>query len=165
MGDVFIEVLVKRNRKATDTLMKTLLIAFVVVLFAGGILFIPLLLPLGLIVGMVEWFFILPRFDVEYEYSFVNGEIDIDVIYSKEKRKHLESIDVDTFECVAIYGSHELDRFQHDFAVVDYSALDPERKPYVCVQAKERNEVTMKAQKSEIRTKTCVRAPCGRMRV
>ena len=68
MGDVFIEVLVKRNRKATDTLMKTLLIAFVVVLFAGGILFIPLLLPLGLIVGMVEWFFILPRFDVEYEY-------------------------------------------------------------------------------------------------
>ncbi len=38
MGDVFIEVLVKRNRKATDTLMKTLLIAFVVVLFAGGIL-------------------------------------------------------------------------------------------------------------------------------
>ena len=74
MGDVFIEVLVKRNRKATDTLMKTLLIAFVVVLFAGGILFIPLLLPLGLIVGLVEWFFILPRFDVEYEYSFVNGE-------------------------------------------------------------------------------------------
>ena len=34
MGDVFIEVLVKRNRKPTDTLMKTLLIAFVVVLFS-----------------------------------------------------------------------------------------------------------------------------------
>ena len=151
MGDVFIEVLVKRNRKATDTLMKTLLIAFVVVLFAGGILFIPLLLPLGLIVGMVEWFFILPRFDVEYEYSFVNGEIDIDVIYSKEKRKHLESIDVDTFECVAIYGSHELDRFQHDFTVVDYSALDPERKPYVCVQAKERRLIYLQLEDKELK--------------
>ena len=151
MGDVFIEVLVKRNRKATDTLMKTLLIAFVVVLFAGGILFIPLLLPLGLIVGMGEWFFILPRFDVEYEYSFVNGEIDIDVIYSKEKRKHLESIDVDTFECVAVYGSHELDRFQHDFAVVDYSALDPERKPYVCVQAKERRLIYLQLEDKELK--------------
>lgn len=141
MSDIFIEVLVKRNRKSTDLLMKTLLIGLVVVLFVGGFLFIPLLLPLGLVLGLVEWFFILPRFDVEYEYSFVNGEIDIDAIYSKEKRKHLDTVEVDTFECVAPYGSHELDRFQHDFTVADYSALDPDRKPYVCVQAGEKRLV------------------------
>lgn len=141
MGDVFIEVLVKRNRKATDLPMKILLVVVVLVLIAGGILFMPLLIPLGLIVGFIEWYFIFPRFDVEYEYSFVNGEIDIDAIYSKEKRKHLDTVEVDTLECVAPYGSHELDRFQHDFTVADYSALDPERKPYVCVQAKEKRLV------------------------
>ena len=35
----------------------------------------------------IACYFVIPKTDLEYEYLFVNGELDIDMIMSKSKRK------------------------------------------------------------------------------
>ena len=143
MSDIFSEHLVKRNPKSSEQLMKYALIALAALLILGGLfVFGPLIYP-GIILAVVLYFFILPRFNVEYEYSYVNGEFDIDVIYSKSKRKHKETFSVTNVDCVAPLGSHQLDAFQHDFTVTDYSALDPNNRPYVFVVPQERRLIYM----------------------
>ena len=39
----------------------------------------------------VACYFVIPKTDLEYEYLFVNGELDIDMIMSKSKRKRVKS--------------------------------------------------------------------------
>ena len=64
-------------------------------------------------------------------------------LYSKSKRKHKETFSVTNVDCVAPLGSHQLDAFQHDFTVTDYSALDPNNRPYVFVVPQERRLIYM----------------------
>lgn len=143
MSDIFSEHLVKRKSKSSEQMLKYGLIILTILLALGGFFIFGPLLYLGLILAVVGHFFIYPRFNVEYEYSYVNGEFDIDVIYSQSKRKHLETFSVADVECAAPYGSHQLDAFQHDFTVTDYSSLDPDNRPYVFVLPKEKRLIFM----------------------
>jgi len=43
-------------------------------------------------------YLIISQMNVEYEYSYTNGELDIDTIYSKKKRKRLLSVSCGKFE-------------------------------------------------------------------
>mgnify|MGYP003305590766 CR=1 FL=1 len=57
-------------------------------------------------------FFILvlniwPKFYAEYEYIFVDGQIDFDVMYSSNSRKHLKTIDMEKVEIVQLYKNYE----------------------------------------------------------
>lgn len=141
MSDIFFEHLVKRNPKGSDQALKYGLIALTVLLILGSLLFLG---PLpGIILAVVVYVFVLPRFDVEYEYSYVNGEFDIDVIYSKSRRKHKETFSVANVECAAPLGSHQLDAFRQGFTVTDYSAHDPNARPYVFVMPQEKRLIYM----------------------
>ena len=74
MSDLYIELLVKKKRTATDTVLKTLLIALTVIAFLAGLLITPL--ALIVFVGLLVLdYFKLPGFDLEYEYLYVNGEL------------------------------------------------------------------------------------------
>ena len=46
--------------------------------------------------------------NVEYEYVFVNGDLDIDKIMNKARRKRMFSVDADQMELLAPVGSVEL---------------------------------------------------------
>ena len=49
--------------------------------------------------------------DIEYEYSYTNGEIDIDIIYSKKQRKRLLSVKCSKFDVIApLKGSRSPDK-------------------------------------------------------
>ena len=61
-------------------------------------------MPLALIVFVgliVLCYFKLPSFDLEFEYLYVNGELDVDKIMSKTKRKRVARIDMDKVELIA----------------------------------------------------------------
>lgn len=60
---------------------------------------------------------------VEYEYSFVNGELTIDRISAKSKRKHMMDVAVKSFEKIGRYDSEKVKNLKAD-TVRDYSA-DP----------------------------------------
>ena len=86
MSDLYTEVLVKKQQTGKDKVIKGVLIFFTVLFAAAGIMMNPLILLLALVLGIVDYIFI-PKLSVEFEYLYVNGELDIDRIYSQSRRK------------------------------------------------------------------------------
>ena len=84
MNDLYREILVKKKSTGADTLKKAGLIALTVLLAAAGLLIHPLLLLVAVGAGILTWF-ISTGLDLEYEYHYVNGDIDIDKIMIKQR--------------------------------------------------------------------------------
>lgn len=135
MNDMYKEVLVKPQPKATDGLKKGLLIAAVVVLAAAGVLIWPLFLLLAIVLGVLEVWLIFPRFSVEYEYLYINGDIDIDAIYNKTSRKKQGSFEKGSLEVMAPSGSAHLDGYAggKDAKVLDYTSGEGKAKVWTLV--------------------------------
>ena len=85
MSDLYTEEIVKKEKTMKDTVIRVLLIAGTAVavlsLMVLGWLSIILIIAFA-----VADYFVLPTLELEYEYLYVNGEIDIDKIMSKQKR-------------------------------------------------------------------------------
>ena len=77
MNDSYKEILIKRNTPVGNKLLKGLLIALAAISIFIGLVFWPLLI-VGAVLVVVCWLFV-PKLEVEYEYLYVNGELDIDV--------------------------------------------------------------------------------------
>ena len=142
MGDIFAEQLVKRKKKPSEQFLKYALTALVVVFALGGLFLAGFLVYLVLALA-VACYFIFPRFNVEYEYSYVNGEFDVDVIYSMQKRKKKEVFNLQDVDCVALYGNPALAAYQTGYTVTDYSAFDASKPPYVIVKGSEKRLIYM----------------------
>lgn len=142
MGDIFAEQLVKRKKKPSEQFLKYALTALVVVFALGGLFLAGFLVYLALALA-VACYFIFPRFNVEYEYSYVNGEFDVDIIYSMQKRKKKEVFNLQDVDCVALYGNPALAAYQTGYTVTDYSAFDASKPPYVIVKGSEKRLIYM----------------------
>ncbi len=108
--DTFLEKLVTKKRTLGDNLMTFgILIAGIILIIVS--LSIPLLNQLGvsflLAAGLVylTYRFITAR-NIEYEYVVTNGELDIDKIVSKRKRKRIFSASCKEFEILAKVSSN-----------------------------------------------------------
>ena len=99
MGDFYTEQLIKKKTDGKDIAIKILLIVLTVISF-----FIVFLLPLLILVPIlfiVADVFLFRRMDVEYEYIYINGDLDIDKVMHKERRKHMLSVNVKDVEMLA----------------------------------------------------------------
>ena len=108
MGDFYREIMVKKEKRPVDGLIRIAMIAFTAVLFAAGLVIHPILLVPCIGMGIADYF-IIPSLDLEYEYLYVNGDIDVDKIMSRQKRKRAGSYALDDLEIMAKTGSHSLD--------------------------------------------------------
>ena len=113
MSDLYTEVLVKKQQTGKDKAIKGVLIFFTVLFAAAGIMMNPLILLLALVLGIVDYIFI-PKLSVEFEYLYVNGELDIDRIYSQSRRKRAASYELSNMEILAPYQSHQLDSYKNN---------------------------------------------------
>jgi len=78
--------------------------------------------------------YIFPRLNVEYEYVFVDGQIDFDRISGKAKRKTMLRIDLEQVEIIAPQGSHALDSYNNiPLVKKDFSSGDKFTKPYIII--------------------------------
>ena len=85
MSDYYTEQLVKQKAKASSMIAKTALIVVTVLSF-----FLVLLFPMAMIIPVIMVvvdIVLFKRFDLEFEYLYVNGDLDIDKIMAKQKRK------------------------------------------------------------------------------
>ena len=80
------------------------------------------------------------RLDVEYEYLYVNGDLDIDKIMHKAKRKRVFSTNISNMELLAPEGAEELNQYRNAH-VADYSSGMAGAKKYVLVVA-ENGQIT-----------------------
>ena len=136
MNDLYKEILIKKRATGTDTLKKAGLIALTALLALGGLFIHPLLLIAAVAAGALTWF-IVTGLDLEYEYLYVNGDLDIDKIMNKQRRKRAASYTVETMELIAPTGSHELDQYSQRAALKDFTSGDPDAKSYTAVYAGE----------------------------
>lgn len=125
-----IEILVKRK---TPVVMKitvyvlALLAVFLIYMF--GILAI----LFSIVAGALAWF-VATRSNVEYEYTYFDKELDVDVIFSMQKRKHIATYDLAQLEVLAPRGSYHLDAFKNrDVKTKDFSTQFPENEKNVYV--------------------------------
>lgn len=110
--DNFSEQLVKREPTSADSMKKILI-------YGGGILLTIVLLVLSLIMLGTLWsmlgmilaagmgyatYFAGQATYIEYEYTFTNGELDIDKIVAKKKRHSLIVADVKKFTAFGKYN-------------------------------------------------------------
>ena len=83
---------------------------------------------------LIAIFFLFPSLDIEYEYVFVDGQIDFDRITGKSRRKTILRIDFDQVEIMAPLNSPVLDSYNHmQLEKKDFSSLSKDSKPYVII--------------------------------
>ena len=138
MSDLYSECLVKKEPTSKDAAVKYGLIFLIVVFAAGGVFLMPILL-LGAVILAVAAYFLIPGTDLEYEYLFVNGELDIDKIMSKSKRKKARTVDLTEADIIAPVTSHRMDYYNgnNQLKVYDYSSGNPDHKKFAAIVREE----------------------------
>ncbi len=138
MEQLYTETSVKQKTPAKIAALKVILIVGVVILVGIGLLAkgLIMLLSMAALVALV-WYW--PRFKVEWEYVFCDGQIDFDQILGGEKRKTILRVELDDADMIAPYESHKMDGYRH-LPVRDFSSLRPEAKPYAVVTRMEGKE-------------------------
>ena len=120
--DEFYEQLIEKDYKAKIMIIYTVCIIAAVVLSGVGMMFFgPGILPILIIAFALFYFFVLKMLKIEYEYSMLNSELQVDAIYNKEKRKHLFTVDVRKAEIIAPYGDNSLQSLKKE-KVIDVSS-------------------------------------------
>jgi hypothetical protein len=128
MSDLYLEELVKRRKSSKDMVLRALLMAVTAVVVALALLTWNLIIIVVAIAICVADIFLFPRFNVEWEYQYVNGELDIDRILNKAKRKRVDSFEIASAEIIAPASSHRLDYYSNNakLQIKDYSSNNPE---------------------------------------
>ena len=124
MDDFYTEQLIKKQADSKDTLKKVGLIALTVV----SVLLV-FVIPVGIILPVVLMF---RNLNVEYEYVFVNGDLDIDKIMNKARRKRMFSVDADQMELLAPVGAVELMQYKK-IKTYDYTSGKKDAKIYALI--------------------------------
>lgn len=134
MSDLYSELLVKKESTGKDSVIKYGMIALTVIAVVGGIFVSPILLIAAIALG-IACHFILPKTDVEYEYLFVNGELDIDMVMAKSKRKKVKSLNLTDADLIAPLNSHRMDYYNGNsrMKTLDYSSGNAEHKRFAVI--------------------------------
>ena len=147
-NQLYAEAGVKKKENATSIAIRALMsigiMLGVFLIMMGNYLSMGGLL---LIVGII---FLFPKLNIEYEYVFVDGQLDFDRITGKSKRKTILRIDMEQVEIVAPAGSHALDGYTYaQNEKKDFSSGDKNVKPYIIIASKEEKKYQIAFEPSE----------------
>ena len=132
MNQFYAEAGVKRKDDAKNLALRALLVVGIII----GVLLMLMgsYFGIGGIVLVVVLIWLFPKLNVEYEYVFVDGQLDFDRITGKSRRKTMLRIDLENVEIVAPQGSHSLDGYSNTQLMnKDFSSNDKNNKPYIII--------------------------------
>lgn len=101
--DIFVEQLVKKKFDPQDYLISAGIILLGIVLVFLSIIFLPPLAILVLAAVCYGAYYLITSRSVEFEYSVTNGDITIDKIIYRRKRKRVISVDAHSIEEMGLY--------------------------------------------------------------
>ncbi len=136
--DIFIEEMVERKRTAKDVaIVFGLMVLSVIFAYLLLVVVLPLIPQFGSILFLLTAGVIYlayrfsMSFNVEYEYSLVKNEIDIDKIMNRRKRKRLTTVNIKGLEAFGYCDkNHEYEKFAGDISV---------KKIYACEKKNNEN--------------------------
>ena len=122
MNDTYVECMVARKSSPLKGALKYVIYVLAVISALSTLMgYIIFLVPL-VIFGLLAYF-VVPGFDLEYEYLYLDREISIDKIMSKQKRKRVRTLELNKMEKMCPINSHELDPYKsRNVKVSDYSS-------------------------------------------
>lgn len=136
-NDTFIEEAVKVQEKSSDTAKKAGLIAVtVILLFSVTVLSgIPgLVATVLLIISAISTIYFMGYKNIEYEYDYTNGSLEIAKIINNEKRKKVLSVEPSEVKLVAAAGTNESLKYDHvKLKTYDCTSGNNEDKTYILV--------------------------------
>ena len=127
MESAYCEWSVKRKKTVMTTMLKILLIVFVVICIASTLILAWLAILGVAAAGFAIWYW--PRFDVMIEYIYCDGQLDFDRIFGGEKRKNALRIEIEDADVIAPIDSSRLDGYRH-LSTKDFSSGMPDAKIY-----------------------------------
>lgn len=131
-NDVFNEQLVKKEKTVADLMQFSLIWAVTAVLSIVVNLFIPYV---GMMIAvLIIWagLHFSGKVNKEFEYIFTNGDLDIDIIYNKAKRKR--AITLDTTKILEMKKVADKERSKEGFdKILDYSSGKPSDNLYALI--------------------------------
>lgn len=103
MMDMFFEQIVKQKPNAKRTATKLLILIVGIILLFGSFLlmYIPIINSISFLasVGIIYFTYILfSNQNIEFEYIYTNGEVDIDKIVNRKKRKRILTVKISSFD-------------------------------------------------------------------
>ena len=151
MNGLYTEHCIKKNPSPLQRIGKFALIAVIILFIAGGFFLASgILIFLGM-ASIAAAYFLFPLFNIEYEYVFVDGQIDFDRICGQEKRKTMLRVDLDNIEIMAPIGSHRLDSYrnQQGLTVMDFTSNTVPDNVYGLFTSREGNKIFVRFEPSE----------------
>ncbi|GHU91645.1 hypothetical protein FACS1894202_13460 [Clostridia bacterium] len=145
MADIFIEHMVARrktvNNHIQSVLYVLLLISVVLAGFTINNAILNALIPFVAAGGAWLVWWLIRNQTVEFEYILTNGEIDIDRVLGRSKRKRITTVDVRNFEVFEPYDEAHFSKYKNAVFVRKFDAssgvgTDGSRK-FVITPAKE----------------------------
>lgn len=133
MSDFYTEQLVERKAPAVTSILKVIMIGITAVSFVFTLL-IPFAIIVPIILVCVD-VVVFRSMDLEYEYLFVNGNLDIDKIIAKSRRKRVFEMEITDLELIAPAGSPEVRQFQ-GLKAQNFSSCTPEGRKYEMIVVK-----------------------------
>jgi len=143
-NDVFKEQLIVRKSNSKDLVKKIGIVLGAAIVLIIGATFLPAVTPV-LAIGLA-WvaFVLIRRFNIEFEYIFTNGELDIDKIYNKIKRKHALTVNVRSFAVmVSMKNSSLKSELGNISKVLDYSTGEVTDSTYAAVYEDDGNRIQL----------------------
>lgn len=143
MNETYLEQIVIYHPPKSAGVVKAVLVllcivSFVMVILPYGIGFIAIAL---LIVFTVVKF---RSYDCEYEYSYLNGELDVDRIICRSSRRRMGTFDFTKLELMAPLGSQRELRLAHKkHKEFDYSSGETNATKYVAYVMKDQETVRL----------------------
>ena len=124
MNEAYYEIMVARKKSQGLTSIKIvaagMAVSCVILMFLGFLWAIIPAVVLGVFSYMTG-----QKNSVEYEYLYVDKELQIDRIIAKSKRKTMENLDLNELVILAPTRSHELDRYRNgNYKKADYGSGD-----------------------------------------
>lgn len=130
MNEAYFEIMVKKQSMPYMkflTLISQVLGCCFLLLGVFGVL----LAFLPGILCFIAWYFLRLYKTVEFEYLYVDKELQIDRILGKTKRKRMETLELSQLEIMAPKNSHELDRYRNSkIEKKDYTSCGKDEKTY-----------------------------------
>ncbi|NLK97704.1 MAG: hypothetical protein GX272_06450 [Epulopiscium sp.] len=144
MGDIFKEQLVAKKRTSKDGMITALIILAAIVVALAAFAFIPQVFVFVVAIAAYGAYWLIQRQNIEYEYSFTNGELDIDQIINKSSRKRVVSVSVKEFDVMAHVEdkdhAHELTGFEK---TLDFSSGEIKANTYAAIFVHNNQKVKM----------------------
>lgn len=142
MGDNFVEQIVECRPPKSANLIK----AFMLALCAVSLIFliIPYIGVFLTAIVIVVTIFVFRNYNYEYEYAYLSGELDVDKIIARSKRKRMASFDFNRLELVAPQGSQEDLRLEHNrYRTYNFTSNMPDARVYAAYTMKDNEMVKL----------------------